>query len=254
MNRTSLCVWTTAVALTLAPAAFAQEVVTGGQAQGQAAAQGQAKSATDAAATQTQADAQASARAKAEAKADVRATLEKIKAKGEKTSAEARQNAEAKMDAAVKAVNAEAQAKGDAQVAARLAAEFGMTAEALLAEKQSLDASWGQLVIAHSLIANSATAVTVENLIQLHQEGTGWGQIAAGLGLRLGDAVSAIRAESRVAAGLAKADGRVAAIRGEGARANANAAAGANAGVRAGGVGAGASAGVGVGAGVRIKP
>jgi hypothetical protein len=250
MNRISMCVWTMAAALTLAPAAIAQETVSSGQAQGHAAAQGGADAMTKPAGGQTQAGAQANAQASAEAKADVRATLEKIKTKGAKVSAEARQNAEAKMDAAVKAVDAEAQANGDAKIAARLAAEFGMTAEALLAEKQSLGVSWGQLMIAHSLMANSATVVTAENLLQLREEGAGWGQIAAGLGLRLGDAVSAIRAESRVATGLAKADGRVATIRGEGARVGANAAAGANAGVRAGGVGAGASAGVGV----RIKP
>src|SRR5207244_1169896 len=119
-------------------------------------------------------------------------------------SAAARAKAEARLEASAKRADDEAKATGDAKVAARLATEFGMTAEALMAEKNDLSTSWGQLMIAHSLAANSKTDLTVAQLIQLRGE-MGWGQIAAGLGLKLGETVSAVRAESKVATGTATA-------------------------------------------------
>src|SRR5207302_1266263 len=101
----------------------------------------------------------------------------------------------------------------------------GGTAQPMLDEQQQLDASWGALTIAHTLDANASTDLTVAQLVAMHDHGTGWGQIAAGLGLRLGDVVSAVRSEARVAAGSAAADGHVAAIHGAGARAGLGAAA-----------------------------
>src|SRR5262249_59348004 len=77
----------------------------------------------------------------------------------------------------------------------------------------------GQLMVAHTLAANTTTGATVQQLVTMNKDGMGWGQIAAGLGLQLGSVVSGVNAESRVAHGLEKADGRVAAMRGEGARA-----------------------------------
>src|SRR5437899_10397045 len=82
-------------------------------------------------------------------------------------------------------------------------------------------------MIALALSANAKASVTAEQLLQLRADHMGWGQIAAGLGLDLGDAVSAAKAEARVAAGLAKPDRRVAVIHGEGARAGAGAGLGA---------------------------
>jgi hypothetical protein len=62
--------------------------------------------------------------------------------------------------------------------------------------------------------------------------------------------VSAVRAESAVASGAAHADGKVATIHGEGARAGLGVGAGMNDGAH----GASAAAHAGVGAGIRIKP
>jgi len=103
-------------------------------------------------------------------------------------------------------------------------------------------------MIAHTLAANATDGVTVEQLIAMHQTGTGWGQIAAGMGLSLGDVISAVNAEQRVADGLARADGKVAVIHGEGARAGLGAGLGANAGPGAKGLGVGA----GVGGGIKL--
>lgn len=246
MTRIAMFALAAALCLTLAAPTFAQSAGAGGQMQGQTSGQAGMKE------TQAGVAADAQAQASAEAKLEAHKTLTAVKDKGARVSADARAKAEAKLEAAAKKADNEARARGDARVAARLAAEFGMTADALMAEKQALGCSWGELMIAHSLDANTKTEITVAQLIELRQEGTGWGQIAAGLGLKLGEAVSAVQAEARVAAGLAKPDGKVAVIHGEGARAGIAANAGANASVRAGGVQAGAQ--TGVGAGLKIKP
>jgi len=192
--------------------------------------------------------AEADAQMKADADASYQRLKQEIQARGARTSASARAAAEARFEASGKRVDEEA-SKDEAQVAARLAAEFKTMPGALLGEKNRLDAGWGELMIAYALSANAKASVTAEQLLQLRADHTGWGQIAAGLGLDLGDAANAAKAEARVAAGLAKPDGRVAVIHGEGARAGVGAGIGAGAGLDAGR--ARTSAGVGVG--VRIK-
>jgi len=167
--------------------------------------------------------------------------LEVIKVKGGMASAQARSKADAKFEAAAKKADADASAQGEAKIAGRLGAEFGMTAEELTTEREALGCSWGELMIAHSLHALSTTEVSVAQLFELRKDNTGWGQIAAGLGLKLGETVSAVQAEGRVAAGLAKPDGKVAATR---------------AGAKGGAVVAGeqTAAQAGAGAGVKNKP
>jgi hypothetical protein len=247
---TKITLWTLAAALSLAPAAptFAQSTAAGGQAQGQASGQAEMKP------IEANATADAQAQASADAMLETQKRLEAVKSKGAKVSADARAKADAKLAASAKKADDEARARGDASVAERLAVEFGMTTDALMAEKQELGCSWGQLMIAHSLDANTNTEITVAQIFELHKEGTGWGQIAAGLGLKLGEVVSAAQAEARVATGLAKADGKIAVIHGEGARAGVGANAGANAGTRAGGTQVGTNAGAGVGVGIKVKP
>ena len=234
-----------ALALALTTPAFAQQAVSG-QAQGQASSQAQVKPMMNAG-TDAQAQTDAAATLEAQQRMDA------VKEKGAKVSADSRAKAEAKLEASAKKADSEAQ-RGEGRVAERLAVEFGMTADALMAEKQELGCTWGELMIAHSLDANTTTEITVAQLVQMRKDGTGWGQIAAGLGLKLGEAVSAAQAESRVAAGLAKPDGKVAVIHGEGARAGVGGQAGADAGVHAAGTQVGANAGAGVGVGVKIKP
>jgi hypothetical protein len=232
----------TALSLALVASAHSQSAVSEASTQAQGTSQTQMKG--------TQANPTSSARVegKAEATADARANLESIRKKGSEVSAGARAKTDAKLDAEAKRCNEQANAQGDAKVATRLAAEFGMTAEQLTAEKNELNASWGELMIAHCLMANTKTAITTTQLFELRQEGSGWGQIAAGLGLKLGDTVSAVRAENRVASGQAAADGKVAAIHGPGARVGLGA--GVGAGAQAGNIHAGTQVGVGV----RIKP
>jgi len=165
--------------------ALAQSAETSGQASGTATA----RAALDKNAPADPASAEADAKAKAEA----RARLDAILQRGAKVSAKARADAESKLQTTAKQVDAHAATEGDLRIAERFAAEFGMTAGAVLVEKQSLGASWGELMIAHTLLANAGSEITIEQLFELRQEG-GWGVIAAGLELNLGEVVSAAKA------------------------------------------------------------
>ena len=86
----------------------------------------------------------------------------------------------------------------------------------------------------------------------MQKTGMGWGEIAAGLGLNLGETVSAVQSEGKVAGGTVKADGKIAVAHGEGAKAGLGLGVKTNAATQAGGAKVGATAGVG--AGVKIKP
>jgi hypothetical protein len=101
---------------------------------------------------------------------------------------------------------------GDTRVAGFLAAEFGMSEQAVITEKKDLGASWGNLTIAHTLAAGDNQGMTVAQVLQLHDRGMGWGQVAAGLRFKQDEAVRAVNAVSRVARGREKADGNAAPI------------------------------------------
>ncbi len=105
---------------------------------------------------------------------------------------------------------------GETRVAGSLAAEFGRSEKAVLEEKRGLGASWGNLTIAYTFAAGDKQGMTAAQILQLHDRGMGWGQVAAGLRFSLDDAVRAVRDESRVAREQVKADGKAAPIRGDG--------------------------------------
>jgi len=122
----------------------------------------------------------------------------------------------ADLDLAATARDIDRASVGETPVARFLGVEFGMSTEAILAEKRAVGASWGDLTIAHTLVASDTRCMAVSQVLHLHDLGMGWGQIVAGLRFRLDDAVKAVNAESRVARGLQKADGRIARIRADG--------------------------------------
>jgi hypothetical protein len=126
-------------------------------------------------------------------------------------SAQARASAGGKLAAEVRNINRAS--VGETRVAAFLGAEFGMSEEAIIKERRTLGASWGNLTIAHTLAASDKQGMTVAQVLHLSDCGLGWGQIAVGLGFNLDDTVRAVSAESRVARGRAKADGKAAPIR-----------------------------------------
>ena len=139
-------------------------------------------------------------------------------AAAKKTDPKVAQKASAALDAAAKDVDKAATSDGDPKIAERLAADFGTTPDALLAEKNGLQASWGSLMIAHSITANSAADVPAKQILDLRAGGKSWGEIADDMGFHLGEFVKAAREEAKVAKGLSKPDGKVAVVHGSGSK------------------------------------
>lgn len=176
---------------------------------------------------------------------DVDKQVETIRRRGAAVSKSARDKAEAKLRQIVGKVDATAQ-QGEERVATRLATQFHTTAQAMMDEKTQFGCGWGELMIAHTLAASSNADISLQTLFQMHADGMGWGQIAAGMGFNLGDAVHAARAEARVAEGDAKADGKVAVMHGVGSKYGLGASAGMGADANAHGAGARAGGGTSV--------
>ena len=139
-------------------------------------------------------------------------TLSEVRERAATMPIDQRNDIDKRIAVTVERVNKEAAAKGFGTVAARLAAEFGMTTEALLDEKGVNGLSFGELVIARTLLANSEATVTLHDLVDLRADGFGWGAIAFGLRFHMEDFEDAIKAEGRVAMGLSKPDGKAAPI------------------------------------------
>ncbi len=202
-------------------------------------------------AAQTEMKANAEAETKAEAETD--ASLKAIRDRAKSASPKARAAVEKRLTKISSDIDADANAKGKAVAAGRVAPEFGMTGDALVAEADQFGAGLGEVIIAHTLLANSKTTVTMDQLFSLRKDGMGWGQIAHGMNLRLGEVVSAVMSEGKVAQGMGKADGKVAMIHSGAASTHAGTHAGMGAGVHAGKTGAGAAGSVGTGVGVGAK-
>ncbi len=197
------------------------------------------------------ADVSASSSASATVSADgnARQQVEAIRRRGATISRSAAEKAETKLRQIGSKVDAAAR-QGEERIAGRLATEFDMSTQATLDEKTQLGCGWGEWMIAHTLAANGKADVSVATLFELHRDGMGWGQIAGGMGLDLGETVSAAQAEARVARGQSKADGHVAVVHGMGSRHGA---------VASGAMGAGASthgasATAGAGMSVSVPP
>ena len=136
------------------------------------------------------------------------AQLKAIRERAGKMPAADREQIEKTLAGNEKDVDVEAVTNGDATVADRFASEFGMTSEALLAERTQYNVGWGDVMIAHTLLASAPSGTTVDQLYTLHSEELGWGSIAYGMGLRVGSVTAAIKTETLVARGTMKADGK----------------------------------------------
>ena len=153
-------------------------------------------SAAPAAASTPSASAETSTKAQASAPPASNPAIDKVKERGMKVSAKERADVEKKVDEIESQIEAEAKAKGDAEVGGRIAAEFGLTADALTAERSQFGRGYGELTVAHTLMANAKTDATLADMFTMRAMGLGWGQIAAGMNLQLGGVVSAMKAES----------------------------------------------------------
>jgi hypothetical protein len=136
--------------------------------------------------------------------------LTEVRSRAEKMPIDKRIDIDKRIGITVERVNNDAARGGQTKVAARLAAEFETTSDALLAEKREHGFSWGELVIAHTLLASSREKVGLLDLASLRSDGLTWGAIAFGLRFHLEDFEDAIKAAGRVAMGLSKGDGKAA--------------------------------------------
>jgi hypothetical protein len=162
--------------------------------------------------TQTTTSGEAAAQAQPPDVSKSEARLQAIRDRAAKMPATDREEIEKKLEGNAKDVDVEAVTNGDATVADRFAAEFGMTSEALLAERTQYNVGWGEVMIAHTLLANAPSGTTIDQLYTLHADGMGWGQVAFGMGLRVGSVAAAVKTETMVARGSMKADGKTAKI------------------------------------------
>ncbi|HEU4724150.1 MAG TPA: hypothetical protein VFU59_02515 [Candidatus Eisenbacteria bacterium] len=137
-------------------------------------------------------------------------------------------------------VDAATAKKEHVEVAGRLAAEYGGIPELYLGEKERLKTGWGDLSIAHAILQGAKTTVTIDQLYDLRQEGLGWGQIAHGLDLNVGELVKTAHAKGRSAVGAPEGAGKTERADAKG---DAKAAAKANTAAKAKGAGAAKSAG-----------
>ncbi|HET9250572.1 MAG TPA: hypothetical protein VFP58_00475 [Candidatus Eisenbacteria bacterium] len=121
---------------------------------------------------------------------------------------DARIDMDKRIAATIERVNARAAAQSSTAVAARAAAEFSMTSEAILEEKGTHGWSWGEVLVAHTLLANSTQGLAATDLAGLREDGFGWAAIAYGLQFRMEDFEDAIKEQGRVAVGLNPAGGK----------------------------------------------
>lgn len=138
-----------------------------------------------------------------------KANLAEVRERAESMPSDARRETDKRIAITVDRVNQEARDRGQATMTARLAAEFKVTAESLLDDKSEYSLSWGELVIAHTLLDNSHAGLGLVDLAQLRREGLGWGAIAFGLEFHMEDFEDMIKAEGRVAMGLSKTGANV---------------------------------------------
>jgi hypothetical protein len=117
---------------------------------------------------------------------------------------DARIDMDKRIAATIERVNARAADQSTSAVAARAAAEFSMTSETILEEKGTHGWSWGEVLVAHTLLANSTQGMTATDLAALREDGFGWASIAYGLQFRMEDFEDALKEQGRVAMGLGK--------------------------------------------------
>ena len=133
-----------------------------------------------------------------------REELSQVRERAESMPIDARRETDKRIAVTIGRVNNEASNRGQATVASRLAREFKTTVESLLDQKSEFGWSWGDLLIAQTLLANSGVTVSARDLSDLRGRGLSWGAIAFGLQFHLEDFEDIVKAEGHVAMGLSK--------------------------------------------------
>ena len=140
--------------------------------------------------------------------ANAMADLKRIRQRAGQVDPKEQEATEKSLKATAAEVDAGTAKKDKVEVAGRLAAQFGGIPELYLGEHDRLKQSWGELAIAHTLLANSKTTLTIDQLFDLRQEKLGWGQIAHGLDLNMGEFTKMAQANGHAAVGAASGAGK----------------------------------------------
>lgn len=130
--------------------------------------------------------------------------LSEVRERANSMPSDLRRDTDKRIATTVARVNQEARDRGQATMAARLAAEFKLTEESVLDEKAEYSLNWGEYTIAHTLLAQSPAGLALVDLVQLRKEGLTWGAIAFGLQFHMEDFEDMLKAEGKVAMGLPK--------------------------------------------------
>lgn len=134
------------------------------------------------------------------------ANLTEIRSRAESMPIDRRIDVDKRVAATVERVNKQAEGKGQSAMAARLAHELGMSTETLLDEKGRNGFSWGEMVIAETMLSNSTEGVKLSDLATLRNDGLSWAAIAFGLGFHLEDFEDQVKSQGKIATGLSKTD------------------------------------------------
>ena len=115
--------------------------------------------------------------------------------------------AEARFQRQTAFVNSAALSGGDQAVAQALSTQFGVSASALMQERTSFQAEWSDIFIAHTIQANTRTAVTTDQLLQMRASGMTWAQIGNAVQMSKTRLANALRIETREQANIQAAAG-----------------------------------------------
>jgi hypothetical protein len=140
------------------------------------------------------------------------ARLEEIRTRAHEMQQSKRESIEKQLATSSNRVDTEATRLGEVPVRDRLAAEFGVAPEVLAAQRAQFGMGWGELMMAHVILANAKGELTIEQIGVLRNEGIGWGQLAHGVGLNTSGFVTAVKNEALVARGTSKPDGKPAVV------------------------------------------
>jgi len=130
--------------------------------------------------------------------AKARADLGEIRSRAKAMPGDQRRSTDKRVAATIERVNKDALSRGQANTASKLAVQFSVSAEALLAEKAEYGFTWGEVVIAHRLQENAAVAIDIASLSHLREEGLSWGAIAYGLRFHLEDLEEVIKSGGKI--------------------------------------------------------
>src|SRR2546422_3579360 len=129
----------------------------------------------------TQAHGETDATMNAQASADPDAALQMIRERAHKASSKGRAMVEKQLKKVSADVDAHAEAKGKAEAAGRVASEFGMTGDALVAETDQFKAGVRGVIIAPTLIGESENPGPPRPNFSPSAGGEGWGPNAPGV-------------------------------------------------------------------------